>query len=263
MTMIQAIIESNVFLYAAAAVGMLGVLCQIMISRNYGQLIKETANRRGEKRDFLRQLRFQYQTNRKRSNDNTNISVFVRRSLMDFKYMHLRIHQWRRLAGGLYLAAVGAAAAAAYYAARIHLAAAYTDRLVWMAAGVTAVTAVVWLWTDIPYKASYLQTALEDFLYHTGLSAEYDEVEIAEEAAEPAKMPAVIGLHKKKAQREAKAQRETKAQRDKRELKASLAKETAAENWDDRRERGREILKQMDTEEKERIIRDVLAEFLA
>lgn len=258
--MIQAIIESNVFLYAVAAAGMLGVLCQIMISRRYGQLIRETSNRRGDKRDFIKQLRFQYQTNRKRNNDNTNVSVFVRRSMMDYKYMHLRIHQWHRLAGGLYLASMAASAAAIYYGTRIH-STIHTDHIFWVAAAVTGVTLLTWLWTDVPYKSSYLQTALEDFLYHSGLSTDYEEVTVedtvAETVTEPAKVPAVIGIHRKK------ASRETKAQRDKRELKASLSKETAAGLDDDRRERGRELLRQMDAKEQERIIRDVLAEFLA
>lgn len=254
--MIQAIIESNVFLYAVAAVGMLGVLCQIMISRRYGQLIRETSNRRGDKRDFIKQLRFQYQTNRKRNNDNTNISIFVRRSMMDYKYMHLRIHQWRRLAGGLYLAAMAAVASAIYYGTKIH-STVHTEHIFWMGAAVTGVTLLAWLWTDIPYKSSYLQTALEDFLYHSGLSADYEEAVIEETASESAKVPAVIGIRKKK------ASRETKAQRDKRELKASLSRETAAGLDDDRRERGRELLRQMDAKEQERIIRDVLAEFLA
>lgn len=63
---------------------------------------------------------------------------------------------------------------------------------------------------------------------------------------------------------------ETKAQRDKRELKANLAKikegiaETAAaERQKERsREQNTEILRQMDPAEQERVIREVLKEFL-
>ena len=63
---------------------------------------------------------------------------------------------------------------------------------------------------------------------------------------------------------------DSKAQREKRQLQDSLVriksgeKETAADvekDWN--KERNREILKQMDAKEQERIIREVLAEFLA
>lgn len=255
--MIRTIIESNVFLYATAAVGMLGILFQIMVSRKYGQLIRETSGGRGEKRNFMKQLRFKYQTNRKRNGDNTNISVFVRRSIMDYKFMRLSIHQWRRMAGGLYLAAVTAAVVAGYYGTQLRPAAVHTDNLFWMAAAITAVSLVVWMWTDIPYKASYLQTALEDFLYHAGMAADYEEAGETAPEAETITAPAVIGMRKKK------PVRETRAQRDKRELKESLSRETAAELEGDRKERNRELLRQMDEKEQERIIRDVLAEFLA
>lgn len=256
--MIRTIIESNVFLYAVAAVGMLGVLFQIMVSRRYGQLVREVSGKRGEKRDFMKQLRFQYQTNRKRNNDHTNIDVFVRRSLMECKYMRLRMHQWRRLSGGLYLISLAAAVSAICYGTSIRPAAVHMERIFWAEAAVTAVSLAVYLWTDISYKVSYLQTALEDFLYHSGLSADYEEVKVQEPEEEQAKTPAVIGMRKKK------AVRETRAQREKRELQESLSRETAVtEMEEDRRKRGRELLQQMDEKEQERIIRDVLAEFLA
>ena len=129
----------------------------------------------------------------------------------------------------------------------------------------TAGTVLAALWTDMPYKAAYLQTRLEDYLCHSGEALNFQEAELEEPAAAPVKaklkVPAVIGLHKKN-----RAVQETKAQREKRELKTNLAKikdgmrESAA---DAERERNREILRQMDSQEQERIIRDVLAEFLA
>ena len=60
---------------------------------------------------------------------------------------------------------------------------------------------------------------------------------------------------------------ETKAQRDKRELKENLGKnkialqETAAAQEPPEKERNRNLLRQMDTKEKEQILREVLAEF--
>ena len=61
---------------------------------------------------------------------------------------------------------------------------------------------------------------------------------------------------------------ESKAQKDKRELKQNLARikegldETAADR-EHSKERNTEILKQMDPAEQERVIREVLKEFLS
>ncbi|MDO4345407.1 MAG: hypothetical protein Q4C50_11445 [Eubacteriales bacterium] len=260
--MIRAIIETNALLYAIAAVGMLGILCQFIISRRYGQLIREASDMQMEKKDFMKQLRYRYSTNRKRSNENVNISVFVRRYLMDYRYMRMNLHQWKRLAAGLFLVSMVSAGAGITYCFRAELPAVYLQNILWTAAGAAVCTGLTWLWTDMPYKASYLHTELEDYLHCFGAGKDYQEAEAAETEKTRFRAPAVIGMRKKDA-----ASAETKAQRDKRELKANLAKikegsrEAAADS--EQRERSRELLRQMDSQEQERIIRDVLAEFLA
>lgn len=262
--MIRTIIETNALLYIMAAVGLLGILCQFVVSRRYARLIREASDTQLEKKDFMKQLRLRYRTDRKRCNENVNISLFVRRHLFDYRFWRLNMHQWKRLAAGFFIISMMAAAAGLIFCFRGELSNTYVQNILWTAAGVTAGTALAGLWTDLPYKSAYLQTRLEDYLFHSGTALDYPE-EAEETAAAPAvqkkKMPAVIGIRKK-----ANAKLEMNAQRDKRELKTSLARikegmrETAA---DAERERNREILRQMDTKEQERIIRDVLAEFLA
>ena len=262
--MIRTIIESNVLLYAMASVGMLGILCQFIISRRYAKLIREASDTQLEKKNFMKQLRFKFRTDQKRSNENPNISVFVRRQICDYRFLRLSLHQWKRFAAGLFILSMAAAAAGLIYCFRGELSNTYMQNILWTAAGVTAGTVLAALWTDLPYKASYLQTRLEDYLYHSGAALDYQEAELAEADGEAVKtklkVPSVIGIRKKT------PVSETRAQRDKRELKTNLAKikngmrETAAES---ERERNREILRQMDSQEQERIIRDVLAEFLA
>lgn len=263
--MIQTIIETNTLLYVMAAVGMLGILCQFVISRRYQRLTREASDAQMGKKDFLKKLRFQFRTDRKRSNDNMNISVFVRRQVYDYRFWHMTLHQWKRLAAGFFIASMAAAAAGLIFCFRGELPNTYAQNILWTAGGVTAATVLAALWTDLPYKARYLRTRLEDYLCHSGEALNYQEAEVDEPAAETVKaklkVPSVIGIRKKES-----AQQETKAQREKRELKKNLAKikdgmrESAA---DSERERNREILRQMDSQEQERIIRDVLAEFLA
>lgn len=262
--MIRTIIETNTLLYAMAAVGMLGILCQFLISRRYKLLIREASDTQLEKRDFMKQLRYKFRMDKKRSNENVNIPVFVRRNMCDYRFMRMTFHQWKRLAGGFYIISMAAAAAGLIYCFRTGLSDTYIQNILWAAGGVTTATVISALWTDLPYKASYLQMELEDYFFHSGAAVEYQEAEQEVAAAVPAKtkIPSVIGIRKKS---EEKA--ETKAQREKRELKTNLAKikegarEVAVSDSD--RERNRELLRQMDSKEQERIIRDVLAEFLA
>lgn len=262
--MIRTIIESNALLYACAAVGLLGILCQFLISRRYTKLIREASDTRLEKKDFMKQLRMNYRTERKCSNESVNIPLFVRRQLLDYRFWRLNFHQWKRLAAGFFIVSLMAAAAGLIFCFRGNFSDTYMQNILWTAAGVTAGTALAGLWTDLSYKSLYLEARLEDYLFHSGAALDRPETE-AENAVvsdkQKKRMPVMIGTRKK-----AEVRAETNAQREKRELKKSLARikdgmrESAA---DAERERNRELLRQMDTKEQERIIRDVLAEFLA
>ncbi|MGI6017815.1 MAG: hypothetical protein ACOX8M_03295 [Marvinbryantia sp.] len=269
--MLATIVQTNALIYAAAAAGLLGMICQLILSRRYGQLIREVSNVSVEKKDFMKQLQFRFRTNRKRSADTMNISVFVKRVLMDYRFFHLRFQQWKRLAAGLVLVGIAILASGIAYGYRFELPVQQMQNMVWTMFGVATVNLLVYLWNDTSYKANYLQIRLEDYLCHSGIAADHKEIEIEEAAAASTeteiekknKVPAIIGLHRKKEQYP-----ETRAQREKRELKTNLAKikegmkETAVVSQQEK-ERNREILRQMDSKEQERIIRDVLAEFLA
>lgn len=268
--MLATIVQTNALIYAAATVGLLGMICQMLLSRRYGVLIREVSNAGTEKKDFMKQVQFRFRTNRKRSAETINISVFVKRMLMDYKFFHLHFQQWKRLAVSLTGAGVLALGAGILYGYRAELPNAQVQNMIWTLAGIAGTGLLVYFLSNTSYKAEYLQVKLEDYLCHSGVAVEYQEVEVEEAAVaqetgaeKNIKAPAIIGLHRKK-----EPLTETKAQREKRELKTNLAKmkegmrETAAVSQQER-ERNREILRQMDSREQERIIRDVLAEFLA
>lgn len=259
--MIQTIVESNMLLYLAVGMGILGILVQLTVSRRYGRLIREAADMQTDRKDFMKQLRYRYRMNQKRSGDQVNLPVFVRRYVWDYKFRRLRLHQWKRLAVGLFLASLAVIACGIGYCLRRELPVAYFQNLLWTALAVGIGSGIAWLWVDFPYKEDYLLTELEDYLCCYGAGADVPEPEAEVAAAKEVKrIPALIGLKKKN------PPAETKAAREKRELKANLAKlkESGREGVTvQERERNREILQQMDSQEQERIIRDVLAEFLA
>lgn len=261
--MIRTIIETNALLYVMTAVGALGILCQFLLSGRYRMLIREASDTQMEKKDFMKQLRYKFRMNRKRSNEHTDIHIFVKRSLMDYKFWRLHLHQWKRLAAGCFLASMMAAAAGLIYCFRAEGMPVYIENILWTTGGVALTTGLAWMWNDYPYKEMYLRTELEDYLCCFAASGEAQEAEEAAPVKERMRAPSIIGIRKKAA-----LPLETKAQKDKRELKNNLAKlkegsrEIAAGN-EQQRERNREVLRQMDAQEQERIIRDVLAEFLA
>lgn len=260
----RTIIEQNVLLYVMAAVGMLGILSQILLNRCYRQLIREASDGQSGKKEFLKKLKLKYETSRKRSGDNLNIRVFLQRNLMAYKYKKLSLHQWRRLGAGLFLASMLLGAGGILYCRRTGIADIHMQHIIQMTAAVAFVSAAVALWLDIRYKAGYLLTELEDYFYHAGSELEYQEADSLEEQPVSRRVPSIVGIRSKGGQERP----ETKAQREKRELQENLARlnagarETAADT-ERTKERNREILRQMDSKEQERIIRDVLAEFLA
>lgn len=259
--MIRTIIETNALLFMMAAAGLLGALCQLLLSGRYGRLMREASDTQMEKKDFMKQLRYKFRTDRKRSNDTVSIPVFVRRHLMDYRYWRMSLHQWKRLAAGFFLISMAAAAAGLFYCFQTGMPAVHTQNILWTAVGVAAASGLVWLWADLPYKSAYLHIELEDYLTYFAASGDYQEVELDEPAKAAVKVPSIIGIRKKTAS-------ETKAQKEKRELKTNLAKfkegaRESAAGSEQERQRNRELVRQMDSQEKERIIRDVLAEFLA
>lgn len=263
ITMIHTMLQTKVLLYLMTATGLLGLLCQMIGNRCYRQLVRETADTQPEKGEFLKRMRYRYQIDSRCCGGKVNIPVFVEKMLMDYRYRKLTLHQWRRQAAGWYLAAFAIAAAGSRYYQLQH----NQGNLMLMLQAIGVITAcniLAVLWCDSRYKEKRIMVQMQDYLSHSGVTADQAETareewkEEAEEVAEPetARRKTVPVL--------------SRAQKEKRQLQESMARakngarETAAsseKDWD--REHNREILKQMDAKEQERIIREVLAEFLA
>ncbi|MDO4522698.1 MAG: hypothetical protein Q4B57_06075 [Eubacteriales bacterium] len=306
--MIQTIIETNVLLYAMAVLGAAGILAQWILNGQYRKLLRGAAGIAQEKQEFRKRLLWRYQMDYRRSGGQVNVPLFVRRNLLDCRFLRLNFHQWRRLAAGCCLASLLLGSGAYVYGwqkgeMQIHM-----QYILGMAAGVTILSVLTALWLDIRHKDQCLRTLLENYLAHSGIGKSYDSAELETAASETEaeeekaivepeeirpverttgrikKAPSIVGLHKRIETTAAEEEtyrkssiggksvknsgKETRAQREKRELQEQLARlrdgseEVAAES-EKKRERGRELLRQMEPKEQERIIREVLAEFLA
>ena len=261
--MIHTMLQTKVLLYLMTATGLLGILCQIIGNRCYRQLFKEMTDTQPEKGEFLKRIRYRYQITVRCCGGNVNIPVFVQKILMDYRYRKLTLHQWKRQAAGWYLGSAAIAAAGIWY----YQIQQNQGNLMMMLRGIGAITVLnilAALWCDSRYKEQRLMVQMQDYLIHSGIITDSAET-VKEEWKDEDREISDSDLRRKKI-----SPVNTRAQKEKRQLQESLARikngerETAAESEKDwAKEHNREILKQMDAKEQERIIREVLAEFLA
>lgn len=282
--MVQFIAEQNVLFYAMAAVGVLGAVSQVLLYSFYVRLLRDMEHTGAPRGKFMKQLRQKFGGYQRMNEGMSNVSVFVKKSLMEYRKLGMNLHQWRRL-GGVAFCLCAALGIGAYYLLGFYgYTAAVRQNYLWAVAICAVLTAAVYGVTDIGYKQKYLLTGLENMLCNTGVPRNYhiedqQAFRMGAEAKEASKSVAasapegglaltesskVKGLSKRKKAKAA----STQAQKDKRELKENLSRlkegmsETAA-STDREKERNAEILKQMDPGEQERIIREVLKEFLS
>ena len=238
----------------------------ITLPDNWKQMLSSVYSGGGRctagKGEFIKRMRYRYQIDSRCCGGTMNLPVFAQKMLMDYKYKRLTLHQWKRQALGWYLGTAAIAAAGIRYYQLQH----NQGNLLVMQRGIAAITVLTLLmvlWCDSRYKEKRLLIQMQDYLSHSGIAADTGDAAL-EEWKEAQETTSNAGRQKQEVNYESRAQRE------KRQLQDSLSrikggeKETAAsEEKDWSKERNREILKQMDAKEQERIIREVLAEFLA
>lgn len=316
--MLRAILQQNMVFYAMAAIGILGVISQLFLNGIYERLMRDAENNGAPKGKFMKRLRHQFGTSKRLNEGLTNVSVFVKKSIYEYRCIGLSLHQWRRFGGTTLILCLGLAAAGYLLSGAQGFAANISQNYLWAGGAALLLLLGTQAVIDVGYKNKYLQIQLEDYLCNSGIGNEYQEVEIKEKQQSYKEVPERETMSDKKTeaksavisgelkgnlsgnmrgpmsesvstaksgwdereQEEAKTAvtlgvkkrqlrpMESKAQKDKRELKQNLARlkeglnETAAER-EHSKERNTEILKQMDPIEQERIIREVLKEFLS
>ncbi|MDY3919291.1 MAG: hypothetical protein SOZ59_09870 [Candidatus Limivivens sp.] len=264
--MLQFIMETNTLFYAMAAVCILGVLSQIFLGRVYVRLAKDTARGGQAQGKLMKRIRQRISTSR-------NHAILIENSLMEYQILGRSLHSWQRTGFQAMALVLLFGIAGWYLAGTREMGTAVQQSYLLGIGGAAVITLLAYLLADNGYKKRNLETCLLDYLENT-LGEDACRTAEAAAALEPAKMPASRGeaekaqpVSLKPAPRERHLKlKETKAQRDKRELKENLSRikeglsESAASQ---EKERNTEILKQMDPKEQERVIREVLKEFLS
>ncbi len=249
--MLQAMAEQRVLFYAMMVVCAVGVASQLLLNRVYAKLLLDTRNVGVPRGRFMKQLKQRFANCQRLNDEVSNVPVFIRRQIMEYKYCSLNLHQWQKM--GVYAFALCALlGGAGYYLTRQ----AQTARTAYLQGGIVTcgLLLVVEGVLDFQYKKKKLQTRLEDYLENTGIGREFEDASLCE--------------HDPREKENKKVSRRLERSRGKQDNQeaAQAVKEgmsEAAAETEAAQDQNTEILKQMDPKEQERIIREVLKEFLA
>lgn len=282
--MLQFITQQNMLFYAMAVVCAWGVISQIVLRTLYGKMQKDAVRPGTPKGKFMKQLRQRYQSSRRMKQDSMNVAVFIQKNLMEYRFLGTSLHGWKRMGGMamVFCAALGAIgwylggpqAAVMNIQQNYILSAALAELLIVLSYGLT----------DTGFAKNCLEIVLQDNLENScalHAAGSVPQAALADEAFAPAAgiseneaaasaEKTVSGVKKVSLSigRKKKSEKETGAQKDKRELKQNLSRlkegirETAAAT-EVQKEKNARILKEMDPDEQERVIREVLKEFLS
>lgn len=278
--MLQFIMDQNLLLYVCGVACALGVISQFLLKHLYERLISETQNTGEPKGKFLRQIRQRFKNCRHLNEKVNDITSFADRSIMDYEFLKMNLHQWQRigkealaiclLCSGLGVWLLYRNGGTVSLQTSYSRAAIISTLLICLAYGVN----------DNRYRHRSLKIRLMDYLQNSGVIKEYGEVEFPEngvegmqeaaaETASASSQGTTVNIGRK-LRRSVKGNAETRAQKEKRELKENLSREklgvqeiAASQEGVSEKEKNRNLLRQMDTKEKEQILRDVLMEILS
>lgn len=274
--MLEFIMDRNVLLYVLAAACAVGVVSQLILKQVYAGLIRDTRNTGEAAGRFLVQLRQRFQYCTHLNEKVGDVPSLIRKSLMEYRFWGLNLHQWKKI--GVSCLAISILCS---FAGTINLWHEGSELIkgntyFWMGVLAAALTAAAYGISDTSYQRRALEISLTDYLQNSGAVKDYRETDMEapyEESASAA-APIVSVAEGRRAKRRARAEtaaaaavQETRAQREKRELKENLARmksgmQEAAAERDRERDSRAELLRQMDPKEQERILKEVLKEFL-
>lgn len=266
--MLQFIMDRNLLLYVLAAACIVGVASQMILKQIYENLIRDTRNTGEPDGRFLQQLRQRFQYCSHLNEKVGDVHALIQKGMMEYRFWGMSLHRWKRLGAECLILSLLCAFGGSLFLVQNGGAVIVGNMYFWMGVLAAALTAAAYGISDTGYRRECLEIRLTDYLENSGAVRDYSE-EAAEEAAAGTTpiVPVEAGRKaKKRVRAENTAAVQSRAQKEKNDLKENLARikagmqETAAERD---RERNAELLRQMDPKEQERILREVLQEFLS
>lgn len=285
--MLQFIMEKNVLLYLLAAACVVGVVSQMILRQIYEGLMKDTKMPGEPEGRFLQQLRQRFQYCTHLNEQVGDVQALIQKNLLEYRFWGMGLHTWKRIGAGCLTVSILCAFAGTVARVQGGASVIADNTYFWMGVGAAVLTILAYGISDTGFRRDALEIRLCDYLENSGAVRDYsasDEEDLADAGydAQSESRISLAPVGSRRTKRRAKAEtaaavsHPSRAQREKAELRENLARvkagmqETAAAD-SGRGEsgsragtgRGAEILRQMDPKEQERILREVLQEFLA
>lgn len=265
--MLQFIMDRNLLLYLLAAACIVGVASQMILRQIYEGLIRDTKNTGEPDGKFLQQLRQRFQYCSHLNEKVGDVQALVQKGIMEYRFWGMSLHRWKRIGAECMIISLLCAYAGSVAVVRSGGAVVAGNTYFWMGALAVALTAAAYGISDTGYRKNCLEIRLTDYLENSGAVRDYSEA--AEEFEAENVTPIVAVESGRKAKKRARAETavaQTRAQKEKNDLKENLARvktgmqETAAARD---HERNVELLRQLEPQEQERILKQVLREVLS
>ena len=285
--MLQFFSQQTILFYAMMLTCVWGVVSQVVLRAMYGSLLRDVRRQGIPKGKFMKQLRQRYQ-NICRMKQNAvnpfNTGAFIRKNLLEYRFLGNSFHGWKRMAGmGAVLCAV--LGIVGWYGSPVQATGGMRQSYLTWTLLAEGVSLLIYGILDNGFARQSLEILLQDDLDNaltlraagsvspavvpvtateTAVRTAEPEVAASVETGNSGKTVSMPGRKKKNG----KNSREMQGQKDRQELKESLGKiregikETAASS-DVPKEQSTSILRQMDSDEQERVIREVLKELLS
>ena len=175
--MLQFIMDQNLLLYICGAACAAGVVSQFLLRYLYKRLTGEIQDTGGPKGAFIRQMQQRFQNCVHLNEKIADISSFADRSMMDYRFLRMNLHQWSRLGGGALAVCLLCCGAGLWMRYRsggdISLQTSY------ILAGILSLLLIGAAYgiADNRYRHISLKVRLMDYLQNSGALKDYREVE--------------------------------------------------------------------------------------
>lgn len=293
--MLQFFSRQTILFYAMTVICVWGAVSQIVLRVMYGTLLRDVRRQGMPKGKFMKQLRQRYQSicrMKQNAVNPFNTGAFIRKNLLEYRFLGNSLHGWKRMAG---IAAVlcGASGVMGWYISQPQAAGGMRQTYLMGTLVTEGLLLAVYGLLDTGFARQSLEILLQDDLDNAltlrasgsayqpsapmaktqaafGNKEDAVTQSTASEAAasiersSTGKMVSMPGRKKKSG----KNGKEIQSQKESQDLKENLGmihegiKETAAA-VDMPKEQSTRILRQMDSDEQERVIREVLKELLS
>lgn len=162
--MFQFMTQQNLLFYVMAAVCAWGVISQFVLRFLYGGLLKDAVRQGKPKGKFMKQMRQRYQSSRRLKQDAMNVSAFIKRNLLEYRFAGISLRGWKRMGGIAMVFAALCGVLGWYLTARQPLTVDVRNPYILAALAAELLILLAYGASDTRFAADCLETVMQDYL---------------------------------------------------------------------------------------------------